>query len=535
MNRSLPPDPDGEPEPLSRAEIQDRAVRGAMWTIVHTLIALPTAFLVNLVVANVLQAANYGRLAVLTAIMEVAGGVVALGLAPAVVQFGTKAHTRGARGEVRRLLSAAQGFRLMVAAPLLTVVVVTIADVSPSFLALAVAFGVWLPAALSGANICLTLEHKTAEAARVAMVGNVVVQLTVLVVVLTMRTPDSVWAARLVVSGLLMGLSLFWISPDYRAAVLRPRLPRRFPPGFWKFAIPAGISGLVATLVLSRTEVFFLTALATPTAAGLFALAFGVASHAFAPAQALIGPLVPAVSGLREVDRASVHEGFVRAVRTTSTVVGSLVALALAPLAVLVPVLYGSSFTAAAPLVLVLGISGALVVATGPISVFVLARYSARETLVANLVALAVDVGLAIALIPSLGAWGAVIANVAGALTRFTVLLRVERADLQIPWHRVLPLLGALPVAALSCGLGWGAAMLLPGGTAAVTAGSGAHTILAACVAAVVSLTSFVAGVRLTGTGLSVPEVDAITRVVPGRAGAAIGATLRATVQSNRH
>lgn len=491
--------------PMARGELQDRAVKGAMWTVAHTLIALPLAFLVNLVVANVLGSADFGRLAVLTLVMEIATGVVSLGLTPAVIQFGSKAHARGDREEVRRILRASQGFRLLVVAPLLTIVVLVAAQVSDTYLVLAVVFGVWVPAALAGAPICLGVENKTASGARIAMVINLVLQVAVVVTVINVRTPDSVWATRLIVGGALVVLALLPISRDYRRAVLRPTLPRRLPAGFWRFAIPAGIAGLLSTLVLSRTEVFFLGAFDTEAAAGVYALAFGVAGYVFAPAEALVGPLVPAVSGLRAIDRDHMLLAFERAVRGATTLVGLVVASALAPLVALVPLLY-PKYPGAAPLVLALGISGAFTVSSGILTAFVMARYSAGQTLVGNLVSLTVNLGAAFTLIPAFGIWGAVWSNIAGALTRFLFLLTVERRALALPVGRMLAFWAPLAVAATACLAAWLAMSTLR-----------LHPVLDAVLAVAVSMTVFVVGMRTTRAGLGADDIGAVTRVVPAR------------------
>src|SRR5690606_27672460 len=86
--------------PLSRSILQGRAASGVLWTGVHTLISLPVAFLVNLLLARVLGVVSYGRLAVLTTLMEVVAVIVALGVGSATVQFGAKAHARGDRTRV---------------------------------------------------------------------------------------------------------------------------------------------------------------------------------------------------------------------------------------------------------------------------------------------------------------------------------------------------------------------------------------------------------------------------------------------------
>jgi O-antigen/teichoic acid export membrane protein len=379
------------------------------------------------------------------------------------------------------------------------------AQVSTTYLVMAVVFGVWVPAALSGAPICLGVENRTAAGARIAMVINVVVQAAVLSTVLLVRTPDSVWAVRLIVGGALVALALLPISADYRRAVLRPTWPRRLPSGFWRFAVPAGLAGLVSTLVLSRTEVLFLGHFQTEAAAGIYALAFGVAGHVFAPAEALVGPLVPAVSGLREVDRDHMLMAFERAARGATSLVSLIVAAALAPMVTLIPVFY-KGFDAASPFALALGISGAFTVASGVLTAFVMARYSAGQTLVSNLIALAVNLGAAFAFVPAFGVWGAVWANIAGALTRFGLLLRAERRALAIPIGPTLRLWSPLVLAAAGCLAAWWACSAMT-----------APPFVEAVVAGVTSLGLFVVLMRLTGVGLSSDEISAVTRVVPGR------------------
>ena len=60
------------------------------------------------------------------------------------------------------MLSAAQGFRLLVVAPLTTLLVLAVADVEARLMVTAIVFGVWVPAALNGALFCIVIENKTA-------------------------------------------------------------------------------------------------------------------------------------------------------------------------------------------------------------------------------------------------------------------------------------------------------------------------------------------------------------------------------------
>jgi O-antigen/teichoic acid export membrane protein len=495
--------PGGEPA-MDRAQLQDRALRGASWTMIHTLVSLPVAFGANLVLARLLGVGDYGRLAFLTVLMTVATGIVELGLNSAVIQFSSRAHAAGRVEDVRLLLSASQGFRLMVVAPLLTLLVVATADVDARSLALAVVFGIWVPAALSGALVCIIIESKSDSSAKLAILTNVLLQLVVITVAYFVPTADAVWAARLIASGVMVAFYLGPISATYRRAVVRPSLPRGFPPGFWRFALPTGLSSLIGTLALSRTEVFFLTWLSTPEAVGLFALAFGLAAHVFAPAQALIGPLIPAVSGLYETDKRSVVPAFERVVRASSTLIALACGCGLPAFALLVAPFYGSQFAEAAPLLLTLGVAGALLAAGGPVTAFTLGRLSSRDLLSSNVLALAVNVGLAISLIPLLDVWGAVVANVAGAVSRLGLLVSREVRALGISWastiRHVTPTLLSMPIAVVV----WFAGTVAPGAPGAV-----------APAMMVLGLVLLLATMRMTRTGITPADNTALLRVLP--------------------
>lgn len=511
MHRVIEPTDGRAPDPEEtvaetshRSGLQHEAMRGATWTVIHTAISLPVAFVANLLLARLLGVEDYGRLAFLSVLLSVANGIIDVGMGAALVQFGSRAHAAQRVDEVRRLLSATQGFRLLFVAPFLTVVVLVFADTSLTFVLLAVVFGVWLPAALDGVLFCVAIENKSAAGAKVAIVVNLVLQVVVVGVAYAERSADAVWAARFMTGGLSILAYLVVISPAYRRTVLHPTLPRGFPEGFWRFAVPTGLAGLIGTLALSRTEVFFLTWLSTPEAVGLFALAFGLAGHVFAPADALVGPLMPALSGLHEVDRPALLPAFQRVLRASSTVIGLVCGAALPALALLVPALYGAEYADAAPVLLALGMAGAVLTAGGPVSAFTLARLSARRMLVANTLALVVDVALALALIPLVGLWGAVIANSACALTRLAYLTQAEISALGMSWGGVArSTMPALFSAPLALGLWWaGTASALPSLVTAVLVGVAGMAVLSVAV-------------KVTRTGLTGADRDALLRSLP--------------------
>lgn len=478
-----------------------------MWTILHTLIALPVAFLVNILLARVLGVGDYGRLAFLTSVMDVANLVVSMGVSTALIQFGAKAHARGSREGVRDLLSKAQGFRVLFVAPVLTAIVLLVVDLPTGLLVVAIGFGVLVPAVVRGAPTTLAIQNRTDRGAQLGLAGKLVMQAAVVVTCLTIATPDAVWSVRVVVSGLTAAAALLLIDAGYRRAVLRPRLPRKMPTGFWGFAVPTGLAAVVGNLVTSRSEVLAMTLLSTPYQTRLYALAFGASTHLFAPAQALVNPLQPAVAGLREVDVTAMTRALQRTLRGVSTLMGLLLAAATPTLAILVPVLYGAEFEEAAPMLLVLAPVGGLIVIRGPLNVFLMARLLGRAILWISLAGLAVDVVLLLALlVGGLGAWAAVIAKTGAVLVQVGMTLAVELRDHEGSSLRLLS--GLLPFVAgvLSSAVVYGAAVVtdLPTVPTAVVG--------CACAAAL-----YLALLRGMHSGLDPRDARAVTSSLPAR------------------
>lgn len=492
---------------LDARQLQRRALHGASWTMVHTVTSVPIAFVVNLLLARRLGVTDYGRLAFLMTLMDVVSGIVALGVTTGTVQFGARDHASGRASSVRKLLSQAQGFRLFIAAPLLTaVVLLAVQDVPWQLLLVAIVFGIWVPGLFDGALTALAIENKTAQQAKNAMLATFVMQVSVVLVLFTVGTADAVWVTRLAAGALSVGLALRAIDPMYRSAVFRPRLPTRMPSGFWRFAVPSAVGTLIATLVLSRTEVFVLQGLGDAEQVGVFALAFGLAVHVFAPAQALVGPLIPAVAALREVHATLMVDGFRRATRLASVVVAALSVTGLPLLAILLPLLYGAEYSAASSMLLVLGASAALLVLGSPVTAFVMARLAASTLLRVNLAALIVDVVLAFALIPAMGAWGAVIANCSGSMVRLSLLLRSELRHLGLQWTAFARDSASLAVALVVAAIVW-----------ALLREASLMTGVAAVLAGLLGLTGWVLVSALCRIGMTAADRQMLERALPRR------------------
>lgn len=498
---------DDRGSPMTRGQLQGLAARGALWTMIHVFVSLPLAFLVNILLARVLGVEGFGRLAFLTAAMETTGVIVSMGIGAGVVQFGAKAHSRGRTREVTGLLSRSLGARFLWVLPAITVVILLIPDIPGPYRAVAVIFGVWVPALFSNGPITLTIENKTATAAKITMVSNVVVQTTVVATALVMATAESVWVARMVAAVLGSVLALFFVTREYRRPAMVPRWPRGFPTGFWAFAVPTGMSGILATLIATRSEVFLLQVLSDPVELGLYAFAFGLATHIFAPAQALMNPLIPAVAGLREVDEASIPRAFLRSVGMSATIVGLLVAVAAPTLCVLIPVLYGADFAPAAPMMLALSLTSGVLLVTFPMQTFVESRLRGMSMLRTNTVSLLVGLVLALLLIPVMGAWGAVVGKAGAVLTRLSWLAVTEITSFGTTRRELAVSLLPLPLAGGAGYLGYWVGPVLTD-----------QTLLAGLLAASTAALAFAGMLRLCRAGITPADADIAAGLAPAKA-----------------
>lgn len=498
-----------EPTGLGRAELQSRAVSGAMWTLLHVMVSLPLAFVVNIVLARVLGVADYGRLAYLTMVMEIVRMTVLVGVGNGLIQFGAKAHSKGDHATVSSLLRRTQGFRLVVGAPVLTGTVLLLADVPLALLVLAIVFGIWVPAGFGGATAALTIQNDTARAARLAMMMNLVLQAVVVAAVLSIPQPDVVWGARMVVAGMSIIVAIFLVQRRYRRAVLTPRWPSGMPAGFWRYAVPMGLSGILSTIALGRSEVVLLEHLSTAEQVGLYAMAFGLAGHLFAPAQALLTPLTPAISALREVEVAAIKEAFRRTVRISSAIAGLIIAIGGPVLALLVPVLYGDAFASASHLVFTLVVVSGFLIITYPMQTFVTARLRAGSTLTVNALSLLATVGMALLLIPVVGAWGAVMGKLGVVLTRVVWLAWRETESFMVGrWEFLASFRSAFAASV---------AGLAAYGAGAFVAAELSSPVWGAGTALVVGATLFVLLVMVVRGGLQPKDVTAIGRALPGQ------------------
>jgi len=513
------PDPDhgGEPDhndeagsqsghsaPIGRAELQHRAVSGSVWTSVHTVFSTPVNFAANLVVARLLGPAGYGVVAIYTLAYVLGLKASEAGYNGATGNWGTAAEARGDRDGATRLIRQGVGWQLLVEVPVLGAIVLVISWGHSPVIIASLLVAVVVGAALSGLGHAILVENRTAAAARLTMISNLVLQAVVVLVALRTRDPLAVFAARTLFTALMAVLLFLPLDRSRRWLVLKPLLPRHMPEGFWKFAGINTVSALVAALAVSRTEVFVLDIFHDGAMVGYFALAYGLASQLTNPIDAVILPLGIGILGLVTTAPHRAGAVLLRATRYTAAGSGVLTAIALPVVTVLVPVLYGRAYDPVMPIVIPLGIASCLVSLHNPLMSFVSARRRADVELRAMLVALVVDGALSFALIPVIGVWGAVVANILGGLASLPLLLSFE---LPIQHTSLTAFLGSTVdwlVSLPAAGIAVGSALLV-----------GHGPWVEAAVGGTVGAVAFVVAVRLVRGGFTEEDLGGFLTSVP--------------------
>jgi O-antigen/teichoic acid export membrane protein len=269
---------------------------------------------------------------------------------------------------------------------------------------------------------------------------------------------------------------------------------------FWRYSLFSWASGLVALLVYSRSEIFLLQVFDKKAALGLFALAFGLSQVITAPADAMLHALLPAVSGLLSAWPERALDAFERSTRVSVLLCGGVAALVVPLLVFAAPLIYGRGFISAGWLFVPLALVSTFQSVNNPVLAFVNGRQRGGLILKASTAGLLVDVTIAVTLIPPFGAWGAVVANVAGQLVALIWLAATEPLAITHGLTGLMrlyrPFLFGVAIAGIALVIG---AVLQPSSAA-----------LAAAVASGVGGGLYLLAVRVTRTGLTLEDRDAL-------------------------
>jgi O-antigen/teichoic acid export membrane protein len=473
----------------------------------HLAVSLPAAFVANAIVARSLGVSSYGHLAFLTAVLGLSVILANFGFDMALIQAGSRAEAGGRTTEAETLLGRSLGFHVLVELPILIVIGLALTRGNPWWEVAAIGTALFLTCVLSGAALSVTIENRTAAAAKLAMVVSLALQAVTVAVAMATESASAVWAARTLASGLALGATLLLLDRRRRKIVLQPRLPRSLGKPFWRYSLTSWASGLISLLVFSRSEIFLLQVFDQPEALGLFALAFGLSQQITAPVDAMLHPLMPAVAGILSEWPARAAQAFERSTRVSALLSGGIAAVFVPTLVLAIPLIYGDAFESAAWLFVPLALASLLQSANNPVLAFTNARQRGGLILKASTIALVVNVGVAVALIPPFGAWGAVMANVTAQLVVLVWLAATEPLAASLGLSGMLKLYRSflVGVAVGGAALGAGAAL------------NDVSAVLATVSAAAAGATLFTLVVRFSRTGLTIDDRNVLINAVAVR------------------
>ena len=241
--------------------------------------------------------------------------------------------------------------------------------------------------------------------------------------------------------------------------------------------------GVVLTMVVSRrSELFFLTHYSTDEQLALYSIAFAVMTTLLYLPQSLANVITPAFASLYgegAYDR--IRSGFGRALRLLLLLSFPLTAASAAVGPALLVLVFGEEYrdTGAVLLVLITAYPFVPLVSLGEALLHGLGRL--RMPLLAMAFAAAVDIALAVLLIPDLEAIGAAIANVGGQVALAVPLLVASIRATGRPRLEAGALVRAAVASALAGLAAWAATML--DGLAGVSAGMLVFTLVFAALA----------------------------------------------------
>lgn len=470
---------------LGAGELQRRALRGVTWSSLSVLVSLPLAIAVSVILARSLgpeQFARFALLSFLTPVLLVAGD---LGFTQATLREASQAFAAGQLDRTRVALRKALGWNLL-RLPVAYALLLGVARPGIA-VSLVVIIGLGLQFAGSGLLFSIQAENRGATGAKLGFVHGLAAAATGIVAAVSGASGTTVWAVILASGVVIVPGWLLLSNPDLRSAGLRPAWPRRLPTGFWRYGLTAALLLLLTTLVFSRSEIVILELLGEHHALAVFALAFGLSQRLTTPVDTLLGPLIPALTALAGAHADHMDAGFARALRLSCVGVTILGGAAVVGTMLAAPVLFGREYQGTGTVFAALAAISLLQSALQPYTAVAYALGQLGVLVRAYVVALVVDVAMAMALIPPFGIWGAVVSNVAGGLIALALTVRGLSVvggvrDAGVPAGRLLM------VAALSASAAYGAGVLV-GGIHPVAGIVAAYSAGSACVLVMAALT----------------------------------------------
>jgi O-antigen/teichoic acid export membrane protein len=260
---------------------------------------------------------------------------------------------------------------------------------------------------------------------------------------------------------------------------------RRLRRSVGRYALLSSFGVFLELIVGTRSEFFFLAHYSSNAQIAFYSIAYSAVAALRLIPRALAGSTAPAFAtlfGAEAFDR--IRSGYSRSLRLLVIATLPLTAAALALGPELIEEIYGGNYAGAGTPVRILLIAFPVIALSSLANSLLSGFGKIRVPLMANAIAAAFDVALAAALIPSLDARGAAIANAAGqGIYALVVLIAAQRLTGPVQWQ-VSALARNTVAASVAGAAGWAVVSRLDGfsglavGAAAVILAYGALAIL---------------------------------------------------------
>lgn len=392
--------------------------RSALWSAFTTLVSFPALVVSTIVIARVLGPAGVGRIAFYTFVTTLVTGLGDLGVTNALMRRGMLAAGAGDTADLMQRVRAASSWSLVQ----IPVAILVGVAVLPHTDALVVyALGVIATGTLIGPSHMTVMTSRLSVASKVQMASTLLAVVSTIATAVATHRPDMTFAVGSLAAGALTGLKILGIPSGFRRASLGWG-PIRLDRPDLVYGLSSVLNDKVATLVFSQSEVAFFRN-SQQVARGRYAVAQTVAARSTLVLDALLGPLGPGMTSAFGRGAESLRRAFEVAGTTIVLLLVLACPLGFEIVALFAQPIFGHGFTGLGVPALVLTAASLFQSAAGPIVGLCWARRHVRPLLVSGLVGSAVDVAIAVLLVPRFGLVAAVVASVVAQAAYFVALI----------------------------------------------------------------------------------------------------------------
>ncbi|HEY6759982.1 MAG TPA: polysaccharide biosynthesis C-terminal domain-containing protein [Baekduia sp.] len=445
---------------------------GGAWSLLLATVPPLQTLLISVAAARLLGAEDFGRQSFIAFISVSCVSVFAARVPAALARFGAEYLGAGQGGKVLTLLRWTWRAQILAGAVAAAgFVAAAVFGAEPSDAWVLAGLGTWVAAVQAAPSSFLVAAQRWRDMALPGLLTTV----AALVVVVAVLELGGGIAGYFAVELAVVVVNLVWTQR--LAARLQTRLPAAEPlepdrlRELRSFMKASTFFAVIEFVVLSRSEVLFLSHFSGPVEVGYYSVAFAAAAAAARVPAMITGVAMPAVATLHGAGESErIRAGFWRATRLLIALCPTLVVAAAVLGTDLLGLVYGPEFHPAEPVLVILLAPSILLPIAGMADAVLWILGRIRFLVLWGTAAAVVNIVLALALIPWLDAIGAGIVNVVAQLVAGVPALWLAGRILA-PSSVPVWLLRNSIVVAVVCGVAALAPMLLLGGVGGLVAG----------------------------------------------------------------